>query len=71
MISFVLVLNSFTLCATQIFAGSKIMEKNIGVIIAIIFFGIVEIILIIILARQPRNKKSLYFQVHKQWIVES
>ena len=55
--------NSFLLCAIQIFAGGRLANKDITAIVLISLFSLFELILIVALTQQPKNKKSLYFEV--------
>ena len=59
----ILVLNSFLLCAIQIFASGPLANKNITALVCLSLSILVELILIFALTRQPKNKKSLYFEV--------
>ena len=56
-------INGFILCAIQIFAGHHIANKDPTTIIFLIIFLITEILFIIAIAAQPKNQKSIYFQV--------
>ena len=59
----ILVLNSFLLCAIQIFAGSRLVHLDPTALVFFILSAVLEALLVILLARQPKNKNSLYFQV--------
>lgn len=56
-------MNSFILCAIQIFAGNGIAYGEPATLIFFILSVLVEIGLLLILQRQPMNRKSLYFEV--------
>jgi len=57
-----LTVNSFILCAIQIFAGNGIAYGEPATLIFFILSVLVEIGLLLILQRQPMNRKSLYFE---------
>jgi len=57
-----LALNGFVICAMQIFAGHLIATVEPTALTFFILFINVEIIFFIVIARQPQNKKSLYFE---------
>ncbi|CAF4988591.1 unnamed protein product, partial [Rotaria sp. Silwood1] len=57
-----LVINGFILCAIQIFAQHYVEEKNPIILSILIIFLVIELCLIVLIAQQPKNEKSLYFQ---------
>lgn len=56
-------LNSLVLCATQIFAGHRLANLHTPTLVFFILSALLELLLVVLLAKQPRNKKSLYFEV--------
>jgi hypothetical protein len=56
-------INGFILCAIQIFAGHYLANKEPITLSFFILFLILEIFFVIVIARQPKNEKSLYFEV--------
>ena len=59
------VVNSFILCAIQIFAGSRLANAEPVALTFFILSSVLEIIFAVILHRQPTNRKSLYFEVKR------
>ncbi|CAF0834343.1 unnamed protein product [Adineta ricciae] len=57
-----LAINGFLLCAIQIFASDYIMRKNPLVLALFLICIILEIFFVILMANQPKNSASLYFQ---------
>ncbi|CAF1163013.1 unnamed protein product [Rotaria sp. Silwood1] len=57
-----LVINGFILCAIQIFAQHYLEEKNPIILSILIIFLVIELCLIVLIAQQPKNEKSLYFE---------
>jgi len=58
-----LIINGFILCAIQIFAGHQLANKEPAALVFFILLIIMEILFVIGIAKQPKNTKSLYFQV--------
>ncbi|CAF1168113.1 unnamed protein product, partial [Didymodactylos carnosus] len=55
--------NGFILCAIQIFAGDRLLRKDAFVVFFFSLSCILELIFLIMIAVQPKNQKSLYFEL--------
>lgn len=65
-----LVINGFIVCAIQVFASHRLAAKEPGSVIIFTFFFLLEVLLIIAIARQPKSEKSSYFEVSLKILIE-
>jgi len=65
----IIVINGFILCAIQIFARHRIENKDPTALACLIFSVVIEICFVISIARQPKTKKSLYFEVSSLLLI--
>lgn len=68
--SFIIIaIGGFIICAIQIFAGRQIVHGDPATLTFFILFIVIEVVVAIIIAKQPQNKKSFYFEVYFYFCV--